>query len=260
MGTTRVFSWPLDVVARPSRLVDANVDRETADSIDAIARGVWISAFYFANLVVYSLPLTLSGFGLQERRAAPGVVVAATDPFVGSPQAVWEFASALFQNSAFLFVASILVFLTFHFGLWLSRSSRGVIRSMWAVSYSTGIYIAVMFTIAWFVATSPAVAVADDLLLWIQSEFFYFFIDLLGAPFELPGGRVPPADTTQLTGLGKAALTGLVLSAVYALYVLFVGAKRFHGATNFEASVAVGFVLVSPAIYVVGTIVGAMVL
>lgn len=260
VSTVGLLRWPVDVLARPKVLVTSRADEETVGIVHAAIMVIKISFFYFANLLLYALPLTLAGFGVVEESTAPEAFASFAAPLVADTDAAWQLSSALVQNSAFLFVATILTFITFHLGVVLTRSSDGIVRSLRTVSYSTGIYLAVMFTVVWYVATAPNIRVADEFLLSIQAEFFYFFIDLAGANLELPGGRPEPVDLQQLTTVGQAMFVVLLLSAVYYLYVLYLGARISHQTTRFEAFVAVGFVTISPAIYVLGVIISSIML
>lgn len=256
--TVKLHRWPIDVILRPENLVATRADEETGRAVHALVSSVRISLFYFANLLMYALPLTLAGFGIAEDSAVPAAFESAVGPLVADPQRAWELTSALLQNSAFLFVATVLTFGTFHLGVVLTRSSDGIVRSLRTVTYSTGIYLAVMFTVVWFVATAPGIRVVDELLVFLQAEFIYFFIDLTGAGLELPGGRPDPVDVSQLTTLGQAMVVLLVLSGVYYLYVLYLGARVSHRATKFEALIATGFVIVAPALYVIAIIVSSI--
>ncbi|MXV63679.1 hypothetical protein GS429_16755 [Natronorubrum sp. JWXQ-INN-674] len=252
---TGLLRWPVDVLARPKVLVASRADEETDSVAHAIVTSLRISVFYFANLLLYALPLTIAGFGVVNESAAPEGFAAFAEPLVNDPDAAWQLSSALVQNSAFLFVATVLTFVTFHLGVVLTRSSDGIVRSLRTVSYSTGIYLAVMFTVVWYVATAPGIRVADEFLLALQAEFFYFFIDLVGVNLELPGGRPEAVDLGRLTRTGQAMFVVLLLSAVYYLYVLYLGARISHQSTRLEAIIAVFFVTISPAIYVLGVIV-----
>ena len=254
MKTGELLRWPVDVMARPEALIENRTEGDTGGGAQTITTSVRISIFYFANVLLYALPLTLAGFGVSKIRTAPGVVASRLAPIVDDPDAVWQLAVALAQNSSFLFVATVLTFGTFHLGVLLTGSSDGIVRSLRAVSYSTGIYLAIMFTAVWYVATSPSIRVADEFLIYLQAEFFYVFIDLLGVGLEVPGGRREPVDLSRLTAVGQGMFVLLLLSATYYLYVLYLGARVAHRATRFEALVAVGFVAFVPAMYVLGVI------
>ena len=217
--------------------------------------------FYLLNLVVYAGPLTLAGFGLGSGgESAPPVWHDVVGPFVDDPTGAYRFVVALAVNSAYLLALSALTFVTFHMGVLLARSSRGVLQSLHTIVYSTGIYLALIFTLAWYLSTADSVAVADDLLIALQSEFVYFVIDLVDVNLALPGGRPEPVDPSRLTLQGKLAIAGLVLSMLYYGYVLYLGARINHRADKLASLIAVLFVAVSPALYVVGSITVVLVL
>lgn len=254
MKTGELLRWPVDVMARPGALIENQTGDDARGAARAIATSVRISIFYFANVLLYALPLTLAGFGVSETGTAPGVIASRLAPIVDDPDAFWQLTVALVQNSSFLFVATVLTFGTFHLGVLLTGSSTGVVRSLRTVSYSTGIYLAIMFTAVWYVSTSPSIRVADEFLIYLQAEFFYVFIDLLEVGLDVPGGRREPVDLGRLTAAGQGMFVLLLLSATYYLYVLYLGARVAHRATRFEALVAVGFVAFVPAMYVLGVI------
>lgn len=249
-----ILEWPLNTLARPERLVSGRTFSETRRLTTQLLEASWIVLFLFGNLVLYAAPLTLAGYGVGGGISAPAAFVNTFDPVLNDPAGVWEFLVALSRNSAFLLVATLLTFFTFHVGVILSRSSHGILQSLRAVAYSTGVYLAVMFSLVWYVSTAPGIAVADDILIAVQAEFFYYFIDLLNVGLGLPGGRPSGIPTEGLKNLGLMILALLIVSAVYFLYVLYVAARVGHNANRIEAMIATGFVLVSPALYVIGII------
>lgn len=227
-----MLAWPVDVVLRPERLVSVDAADEGRGWGRALVAGARLTAVYSINLVLYAAPLTLAGFGAG-----------------GS-----GFLPSLATNSAFLLAGTLLTFVTFHVGVLLGGGSEGVIRSLRAVSYSTGVYLAFGYTLVWWIATTPTTRVAADFLIALQAEFLYYFIDLLDADLALPGGRPEAVDPAGMTPVGQTALILLGLSGLYYLYVLYVGGRLGHGANRVQAAVATAFVLVSPALYAVGTV------
>ncbi|MFC4438540.1 MULTISPECIES: hypothetical protein [Natrialbaceae] len=260
MTDSGLLRWPVDVIFRPRGLVSTRAAERVPGVRSAIIASIRLSTFYFANLVLYALPLTLAGIGITETGPAPATFTTIVAPLLRAPDAAWQVTMALAQNSAFLFVATALTFGTFHLGVFLTGSSAGVVRSLRTVSYSTGIYLAIIFTVVWVMATTPAIRVADDFLIYLQAEFIYAVIDLTGAELGLPGGRPAPVDLSQLTAIGQGLLVLLLLAAVYYLYVLYLGARVAHQATRFEAAVAVGCVILAPVLYVLGLIVVTVIL
>lgn len=232
-----MLAWPVNVILRPERLVSVDVADEGRGWVRSLIEGSRLTAVYSLNLALYAAPLTLAGFGGSE-----GADTSAA------------FLTSLATNSAFLLVGTLLTFVTFHVGIVLSGASEGILRSLRAVTYSTGVYLALAYTLVWYVATTPATSVAADLLVKLQADFLYYFIDWLGADVELPGGRPEPVDLAGLSAVGHSVLLLLSLAGLYYLYVLYVGGRIGHGANRVQAAVATTFVLVSPAVYAVGII------
>lgn len=255
MAASSVTFGLVDAVGRPSRFVQSQVDTYTDARLGQVVIGTRLSVFYLLNLLLYAGPLTLAGFGQAQIGFAPGpLLVAFLSLFVTDVAAAFDFLIRLLQNSAFIFIASVLVFLTFHLGLLLTRSSRGVLQSVHTVTYSIGIYLAVVFTLVWYVSTAESIVVADDWLIALQKRYIYFFIDVLGADVGLPGGRAGAVDLARLTAHGKLALVALFVAMAYFAYTLYLGARMNHGASRIESAIAVGTVTVAPGIYVLGSI------
>ena len=253
-NTKALISWPVDVAFRPERLVSVDTADEGRGVGWAVIEGTRLTALYSVNLVMYAAPLTLAGYGVVEATHAPEAVAPLLESLVGDAGSAWQLLVSLGFNGAFLLVGTLLTFGTFHVGILLSGASSGVLQSLRAVTYSTGIYLAVMYTLVWYVAMSPAMAVAEKILLTLQGQFFYYFIDMFNSTLELPGGRPDAVDATGLSGPEQFVLILLFLSATYFLYVLYVGARVGHNANRIQALIATGIVLVSPALYVIGTI------
>lgn len=231
-----MLAWPFNVVFRPERLVSVDGTDEGRGWTRTVVDGTRLLAVYSLNLVLYAAPLTLAGFGISGAITLP------------------KFLTSLATNSAFLLVGTFLTFVTFHIGVVISGASSGLIRSLRAVTYSTGVYLALGYTLVWYVATTPRTTTASDLLIAMQAEFLYYFIDVLNAGLEIPGGRPDMVASAGLTPMGQSILILLGLSGLYYLYVLYIGSRTGHGANRAQAFVATAFVLVSPAIYAVGTI------
>lgn len=231
-----MISWPIHAILRPERLVSVNNMTEGHGWIQTTIESVRLLSFYSLNLALYATPLTLSGIGISGRITPT------------------KFVESLLTNSAFLFVGTLLIFGTFHVGVVLSGKSSGLLRSLRAVTYSTGIYLALGYTLVWFISTNPQTETASDLLIAIQGEFIYYFIDTLNVGLNLPGGRPDTVNLAGLTPIGEAVLILLAFAGLYTLYVLYVGSRIGHDANRAEALVATAFVLISPALYAVGSI------
>lgn len=246
----------VDAVFRPSSLVQAQVDSYTDNRIEQLFVAGYLSAVYLLNLLLYAGPLTLAGFGESAMAVAPGpLALAFLSLFVPDPAAVVDFAVRLVVNSSFIFIASILVFGTFQLGLWITRSSQGLLQSIHTVTYSVGIYLAGIFTLVWYLSRAESVVIADEALISLQKSYIYLFIDLLEVPVGLPTGRPDPVDYAVMTRTGQLALGGLLLTLGYFLYSLYLGARINHHASRLESFIAVATVFVAPAAYVIGSIV-----
>lgn len=255
MAFSSISLSAVDAVTRPSSLVQAQVDNYTDNRFGQVAVGGRLTVFYLMNLVMYAGPLTLAGFGQSAVTITPTPTMEAfIGLFATDVAAGLDFLVRLFINSAYLFIASVLVFVTFHIGVLVTRSSAGILQSMHTVAYSAGIYLAVIFTLVWYVSTAAPIQVADDWLITLQKQYIYFFIDFLNAGVDLPTGRPTSVDLSQLTIQGQLALTGIVISVGYFLYSLYLGAVINHDTTRFEALMAVITVSVAPAVYVIGSI------
>ncbi|WP_336000986.1 hypothetical protein [Halorientalis halophila] len=255
MSRTRstLLDRPLDVLLRPERLVEPHEDMYDGSLSVKAQSTVRLLVFYMLNVVLYATPLTIAGFGVAADATAPETIA----PWLGlvmDPDGAWAFLLSLGQNSLFLFVATVLTLVTFHVGVLLTRSSQGLLLTIRTVTYSTGLYLATIFTLVWYLSIGDAIAVADDLLIALQASFVYFFIDLLGTDLALPGGRPEMLPTTGLTAVGTAVLVALIVAGLYYLYLLYLGARITHRGSRFAGLVAVGFVTVSPVLYVVGSI------
>jgi hypothetical protein len=257
MGTLlpSVTLGTIDIVINPSRFVQSRVDTYESGFVTKSVTGSRLVAFYALNLLLYAGPLTLAGLGAQAAADSPPPGLA---PLVGGLTANaaggWAFALSLALNSVYLLIISGLTLATFHAGVLVTRNSKGIIQTLHTVVYSTGVYLAVIFTLTWYLSTSQSIVVADQFLVQIQKDFVYFFIDLFGAELELPGGRATPADLANLTTAGKLALTGLGIALLYYLYSLYLGARINHHADRLDSIIVIVVVGLSPALYVAGSI------
>lgn len=238
MKTTRaIVEWPLNIILRPERLVSVNGSSVERSGIQSVVEGLRLMIVYSVNLVLYAAPLTLAGFG--------------ADQSVGT---VPGFLTALATNSAFLIAGTVLTLITFHIGIILSGTSNGTLRSLRVVTYSTGVYLASGYTLVWYLATTPATSVAADFLISLQTNFIYYFINWFGVSLEIPGGQPTPPSLAGLTVMGRFSLILLGLSGLYYLYVLYAGSQIGHDANRIQALIATGVVLISPIVYVIGSI------
>lgn len=248
---------PLQFVVDPGAVIQSNTAVYGGSRAARSRQAGFLVAFYFLNLLLYTIPLTVAGRGVEETASPPRLFAALAGPFVSDPAATWAFVTGLVGNSLFLLVASVVVFLTYHVGVGLTRSSRGLLQSMHTVAYSTGVYMAVIFTITWSLEVVRA-PTAREFVRTVQIQFFYLFIDLLNAPLRPFGGRPDPVSLSAVTPLGQAFLVAEVVCVAYFLYSLYMGARLNHRASRFESLIATAFVGGSPGIYVTGNIVFAV--
>jgi hypothetical protein len=217
----------------------------------AISRLAWV---YVANLLLYAIPLTLGGVGVDGTQTAPGWFQGLWLPGVSDKTAFWQFLTGLTQNSLFLLALTALVLVTYHVGVTLTLSSDGLVQTMHTVVYSTSAYLAVMFSVTMYVDQNPNTQTAADFLIWVQSQFITFFVDLMNADLTVPGGDSSAVDLATVSPEGELALAVLGLSAIYLLYSMYLGARLNHRTSRSNGAFVVLAVVAAPAIYVVGII------
>lgn len=250
----RAVTGLFDAVFRPSRFVAGHTAEGGRSRLRVLRKLAHLTVVYVTNLALYALPLTLTGFGVDESATAPDWLTNSVAPGFGHPDELWRFLSGFVQNSAFLFVATVLTLFTFHTGVLLSRNSKGLIQTVHTVVYSTSAYLAGIFTVVWALSTSEGVTVARELVVTVQKEFVYYFIDLLGSDLGLPGGRPDPTPVSDLSADGTSLLAVLIVLGLYYLYSLYLGTRINHHTSRFTGLVIVTFVALSPALYVIGLI------
>lgn len=252
------FRWvrrPYDAIVRPAAVVQAPSSYQ-ADSLPQQLRiGLGLLGLFVGNLLLYTLPLSLAGIGtVDPSTTAPPAFASLVEVLTVDADVLWRFSLRLVQNSIYLLLAGLLTFITFHVGVLLTGESKGILTSFRIITYSTALYLATIFTLVWYAATAPNVDAAAELLLALQSEFIYYFIDYLGADVQLPTGRPNGLPTGALTTHGKAVLVGLLVATAYYAYALFLGARVGHGTSRLTSLYVVGFVALSPVFYVVASI------
>ena len=255
LGGPRLVGRPLDAVLRPSAVVQVPSSYDAGSVRERARVAARLLAVFVGNLLLYTLPLSLAGVGtVDPATTAPEWFASSVAPLVGDADGVWRFALRLVQNSVYLFTAGLVTFLAFHVGVVLTGESSGVLTSLRVVTYSTALYLATIFTLVWYAATSPNVGAAADLLLAVQVEFVYYFIDRLGADLVLPVERPATVSAAALSTHGRVVLIGLLVAACYYAYALYLGARTGHGTTRLTSAYVVGFVAASPAMYVVASV------
>ncbi|MDF9747621.1 hypothetical protein [Natrinema salsiterrestre] len=254
-----VVRYGFNALFDPADIVSGRRNQYALTRRAKIRQAIRLSLFYFLNLFLYAVPLTYAGFGTSGTTGQPPAAVVGIASVAGTnPETTWQFLVATAQNCTFLFLASVLTFVTFHVGVFLTRNSLGVLQSMHTVVYSTGIYLAAIFSFVWYLSTSADIAVAGDWLVWVQVEFIYAIIDLAGANLVLPAGRVEPVSLAGVTLSGAFALAALATMGGYYMYSLYLGARINHDLGRVSSCLAVGFVVASPVLFVVGSIAGTV--
>jgi len=243
-----------NAVFRPSKFVAGRTTVESGDRLFVLRKLGYLIAVYTINLALYATPLTLTGFGVDESATPPEWFVRSFAADVGEPVTLWQFLTGFAQNSAFLLVATVLTLITFHTGVFLSRSSKGFLRTVHTVVYSTSAYLAGIFTIVWYFSTNESVTTARNLVIAAQKAFIYFFIDLMDSNLGLPGGRPETIVLSDLSSDGTLLLALLVVVGFYYLFSLYLGTRINHHTSRFIGLLVVVFVALSPAVYVTGLI------
>lgn len=255
-STLRLVRLPFDLLFRPSVIIEAPSTYQATSLQRKALVGGKLLLFFFANLLLYTFPLSLAGIGtVDAATTAPAWFASLTDALVANPDAIYRFLLRLAQNSLFLFVAALLTFGAVHVGVLITGQSNGILISLRIITYSTALYLATLFTLVWFTAISPSIVVADDLLLFVQAEFINAIIDWMGTDLVLPGDYPTTVNTDAMTLQGRIIIVAILITLVYYLYVIYRGVQIAHDTSQLVSLFVVGFVLVSPALYTVGSIV-----
>lgn len=245
----------IDVVFRPGQLVAAKTEQYTGSYVARVRRATYLSTVYLASLVLYAIPLTYAGVGTGERPEAAPEAIGGVAAAVGTdPITAWQYTSSLIENCAFLFVGSALTLIAFHLGAFLTRNSKGVLQSLHTIVYSTGIYLAAIFSFAWYLSISPEIAVADQWLIGVQVEFINRVLEFLDTPLRFPGDGLAGVETSGMTTRGQLGLAGLFIAVLYYFYSLYLGARVNHEMGRTNSLLAVLFVAVTPVLYIVGAV------
>ncbi|MFC7075918.1 hypothetical protein [Haloarcula halophila] len=254
-GVGPVVRAAFDAVVRPRRFV-AFQQSAYGDSLTATARQLAsLVVVYLVNLVLYALPLTVAGVGLQQAGSPPAVFVAVAAPLLGDPAAGWAIAVAFVQNCAFITVATGITLLTFHLGVVATGGARGLVQSVHTVVYTTSAYLVALFSGVWYLTNTDGLAAARALVRNVQAAFVYWVIDLLGSSLELPGGRPDSLVAGPLTTQGRWVLALLCVTTLYYLLSLYLGARINHRTGRTDAATTVVAVALSPVLYVAGSVV-----
>lgn len=221
-----------------------------------IRKGVWLSAVYAVGLVLYALPLTYAGYGMAAEAANPPAQVLPVANALGwEATELWLFITAFGENTAFLVTGSVAILCVYHAAVVVLRTSQGILQSVHTIVYASGMYLAAVYSFVWALSISETVEVADQVVLAVQSIFITTIIDFSGTNVTLPGADATMPDTAGMTPSGFIFLLGLLLSAIYLLYSLYVGVRANHDGSRIQAFGAVVLVSAAPAVYVLGSIV-----
>lgn len=238
-----------DAVIRPSELVRVrNVHLERAIR-KQISQFYELAVVYFVNLGLYAGSLTVAGHGREVELPRPQWI-----EYLGGSEN-WSLLANFILNSLYLFTATVLVVVVFHGSLVLMQKSKGVFRTAYAVIYSTSAYLAGMFTIVWYISTAEGLTVTRNVVLSLQARFVYAIFDAANVSLTIDGGRPDSIEFTQLSDQGLWILCLLIVVAAYFLYSLYLGARINHGTTRLEGLIVLLAVALSPAIYVILSII-----
>lgn len=244
--------WLFDIAFRPRELIEASSADRSRSIFDRLNIFVSVTLFFLANVILYALPLSLAGVGFVEDEPAHPQFAEFSQSIVNDPDYWWMVLVRLVNNAEFLVIFGFLTYVLFHVGIWLTGKSTGLIQSYRIVMINTSIYLAIIFNLAWYAVGSDQTAIAREFVDWLFREYFAFVANLVGTapPFPL---ELPP-NLANLSLMGKATLVGLLVSVCYYVYVLYIGARKVHDLTRYEAAVVMGFALSSPVLFAAGSL------
>lgn len=252
-GGARLARGVLDAVVRPSRLVTVQSSTYSSSRIEAWAPVLRLSLLWLVNVALYAIPLTLSGIGFTSRAEAPPALVGVLG-VVGDSEAVWQFLLGVVTNSAYLTVALLLVLVSFHGAVLVARHSRGLTQSFHTVVYTTSIYLAGVFTVVMYVATTPGLERSRELLIRLQSNFIVGTLDLLGSDLTVAQARPGPLVLDGLSQDGELVLAVLVVIVLYFVYSLYLGARINHRMSRRDSLVVLIAIGLAPVVYVAASV------
>lgn len=244
--------WLFNIAFRPRELIDAPSVSHSQSIFDRVNIFISVTIFFLANVILYALPLSLAGIGFVDDEAAHPQFAEFSQGIVNDPDYWWMVLVRLVNNAEFLVIFGFLTYVLFHVGIWLTGKSTGQIHSYRIVMINTSIYLAIIFNLAWYAVAGEQTVIARDFVDWLFREYFAFVANLVGTapPFSL---EVPP-NLANLSPMGKAMLVGLLVSVCYYVYVLYIGARKVHDLTRYEAAVVMGFALTSPVLFAAGSL------
>jgi hypothetical protein len=245
-----------DAIFRPSRFVRASNAASRASIRASIVQIKSLSVVFLTNVLLYALPLTLSGFGVAVETTAPKWFAPIATQALGDPDAAWWLVAGLAQNSAFLIALSGLALVTYHTALVVTQSSEGFLLTLYTVVYSVSAYLAAIFTILVFLSRAQAFTTAQELVINIQVRFISILYDAFGIP---PSQRVftlgEPVTLSALSAGETTVLAVLIILMLYFAYSLYLGARLNHGADATSSALSLIGVGLSPVLYVAALLV-----
>jgi hypothetical protein len=254
-GFESVVRSAFDAVFRPRRFVAFQRSAYAESTAAAVRQLVSLVGVYVANLVLYALPLTVAGVGLQQAGSPPTAFAALAGSLGGNPAASWAVLVGFVRNCAFITVATGITLVTFHLGIVLTGGARGLVQSVHTVVYTTSAYLVVLFSGVWYLTNTEGLAAARTLVRNAQAAFVYLVIDLLGSDLELAGGRPGELVAGPLSAQGRWVVAILCLTTLYYLLSLYLGARINHQTDRTDAATTVVAVALSPVLYVAGSVV-----
>lgn len=221
-----------------------------------IQKAIQLVGLYVVGIGLYALPLTYAGIGMTDATREPHPAVAPlADSLSLDARELWQFITAFAENSIFLVAGSVLVFVVLHAAVVLLRTSKGMLQTVHTVVYSTGMYLAAIYSLVWAASIMDGVETAEGVVLTVQSRFVNAVIDLVGADLQFLSGTTALPDTDKLTLMGVLLLISLACLSAYFLYSMYLGVRINHDGSRLTAIGAVAVVLASPVLYVIGSVV-----
>jgi hypothetical protein len=251
---SRTFRGVYDAIFRPSQFVSISYQSLEGPIWNKIRQLTVLAAVFVFNLLLYALPLTIAGFG-----AVPSTGDIPLAVMADAPTEEVRFLLRFFQNSLYLTGAAAATFLAFHAGVLLTRSSQGLLASLYTVTYSTSGYLAAIFSFVVSIQTSAQLSRTADLLIWLQVSFVYSIIDLLNTDLVLEGvNRGSSVAPQELSTFGQFLVASLLLACFYYLYSMYLGSRLNHNASRTTAALTVLSVMSTPIFFVIASVVAAV--
>ncbi|CCQ38055.1 uncharacterized protein Nmlp_3945 [Natronomonas moolapensis 8.8.11] len=258
-GAETILYRVADAVFRPSEFVRAKAAIYSTSRWSTAQYTTQLSVVWVLNVVLYALPLTVTGVGFTSQRSAPAVFVEYTTPLFQSPDSIWQFIFAFGRNSVFFTVASVIILTSFHMAVLITKESRGLMQSFHTVVYTTSAYLAGIFGLLMYLSTTDGLVQTREIVLRLQANAFQAVLDIIGLgiigiEFSLPASAGPgPIVFQDLSAMGTVLFAMLCLLMIYFLYSVYLGARLNHRMDRVSSVIVVAGILVSPIIYIAGS-------